>query len=94
MTNVKFKAYFQIQNKVTSCNGSPHIFCTCGVAVRSAADVFMIDRCPDRKPWYFGFPSCIENTLEVTRKQGNEWIYLVNEYKYLFKINSIIFTIF
>ncbi|XP_062569533.1 von Willebrand factor D and EGF domain-containing protein-like [Saccostrea cucullata] len=68
----------EIQSKVTSCNGSPDIYCTCGIAIRSAADVFMIDRCPDRKPWYFGFPSCVENTLKVTKRKGNEWTYWIH----------------
>lgn len=75
---------FQIQHKVTPCNGNPHIYCTCGVAVRSAADVFMIDRCPDRNPWYFGFPSCIENTLHVKKKKGNEWKYWVKKHVWLY----------
>nr|XP_022298866.1 von Willebrand factor D and EGF domain-containing protein-like isoform X2 [Crassostrea virginica] len=61
----------QVQTKLTPCNKltGPGIFCNCGVAIRAAADVFMINRCPGDEQ-YFGFKNCINDALDV-RKQDD-----------------------
>lgn len=52
---------------LTHCNGNDHIYCVCGIAVRAAGDVFVINRCPHLKKKVFEFRSCIDNILDVRK---------------------------
>lgn len=67
----------QVQTELTFCNHGTHIFCVCGIAVRAAGDVFVINRCPHLKRNVFGFRSCIDNILDV--RKIDELNYKVNE---------------
>lgn len=67
---------FQVQTEVTPCNNNPHIFCICGIAVRAAGDVFVINRCPHLERSVFEFRSCVDNVLDV--RKIDEMNYKVN----------------
>lgn len=73
----------QIQMKVTSCNevevdGHRQMNqCACGIAARASSDIYVIDRCPETVPSYFGFKSCVEDILTVMKKANNEHDYEV-----------------
>ncbi|XP_062621129.1 von Willebrand factor D and EGF domain-containing protein-like [Saccostrea cucullata] len=71
-----FGNIMQVQTRLTPCNmvTAPGIFCNCGVAVRAAADVYVIDRCPNDE-YFFGFKNCANNVLDV-RKQ-DEFNYMI-----------------
>nr|XP_022320846.1 uncharacterized protein LOC111123050 [Crassostrea virginica] len=43
-----------------------NIYCVCGIAVRAAGDVFVINRCPGNRNM-FAFRSCMDNILEVKK---------------------------
>lgn len=51
--------------------------CACGIAARSSSDVYIIDRCPETVPSYFGFKSCVEDILNVMKRANNEHDYEV-----------------
>lgn len=65
---------------LTHCNGNNHIFCVCGIAVRAAGDVFVINRCPHLRRNVFEFRSCIDNILDV--RKIDELNYKVYFYKF------------
>lgn len=53
---------------LTPCSsGSTNIFCVCGIAVRAAGDVFVINRCPGVTRNVFAFRSCIDDILDVMK---------------------------
>lgn len=57
----------EVQTELTFCNHGTHIFCVCGIAVRAAGDVFVINRCPHLRRNVFAFRSCIDNILDVRK---------------------------
>lgn len=52
---------------LTPCRSGTNIFCVCGIAVRAAGDVFVINRCPGVKRNVFAFRSCIDDILDVRK---------------------------
>lgn len=66
--------------KVTSCyftNGHMNQ-CVCAIAVRASSDIYVIDKCPETLPSFFGFKSCVEDLLHVVRKISDEHTYEVS----------------
>ena len=66
--------------KVTSCyyaNGHMNQ-CVCAIAVRASSDIYVIDKCPETLPSFFGFKSCVEDLLHVVRKISDEHQYEVS----------------
>ncbi|XP_065937728.1 von Willebrand factor D and EGF domain-containing protein [Magallana gigas] len=74
----------EIQMKVTPCNHVKNKTyehmnqCACGIAARSSSDVYIIDRCPETVPSYFGFKSCVEDILNVMKRANNEHDYEIH----------------
>lgn len=77
--------------KVTPCwydSGKNHMNqCACGIAARASSDVYVIDRCPGTVPFYFGFKSCVEDSLNVMKKVNDEHDYEVIENHFLIHMN-------
>ena len=61
-----FYLFLQVQTKLTPCYHSMDVYCVCGIAVRAAGDVFVINRCSGNRNM-FAFRSCIDNILEVKK---------------------------
>lgn len=67
--------------KVKKC--TTYNYCTCAIAVRASADIYIIDRCDeDPKNWRFDFMSCVEDLLHVVKRMTDENKYKV-EYFFL-----------
>lgn len=66
--------------KVTSCYyHEGHMNqCACAIAVRASSDIYVIDRCPETVPSFFGFKSCVEDLLHVVKKSTDERKYEVS----------------
>lgn len=65
--------------KVTPCyytNGHMNQ-CACAIAVRASSDVYVIDKCPETVPSFFGFKSCVEDLLYVVKRSNDEHQYEV-----------------
>lgn len=79
--NLKLYAYkSQVQTKLTPCNKltGPGIFCNCGIAIRAASDIYVINRCPEDK-LFFGFKHCVDDALDV--KKQDDFNYIVSVIK-------------
>ncbi|XP_078309581.1 von Willebrand factor D and EGF domain-containing protein-like [Crassostrea virginica] len=65
----------QVQIKLTPCNkwSGPGIFCNCGVAIRAAADVYIINRCPGDEQ-FFGFKNCVDDALDVRKHDDFNYV--------------------
>lgn len=63
--------------KVTSCYRNSGNQCACGIVARASSDIYVIDRCPDTHPFYFGFKSCVEDILHVMKKAHDDHDYEV-----------------
>lgn len=67
----------EVQIETTACNrrpGNPKFrpFCVCAVAVRAGADVFVIDRCPNKNT-RISYLSCKENLLDARKETEMEY---------------------
>ena len=67
--------------KVTSCyynKDTAHTNqCACAIAVRASSDIYVIDKCPETVPSFFGFKSCMEDLLDVVKKKTDDHQYEV-----------------
>nr|XP_022298863.1 von Willebrand factor D and EGF domain-containing protein-like isoform X2 [Crassostrea virginica] len=65
----------QVQIKLTPCNkwSGPGIYCNCGVAIRAAADVYIINRCPGDEQ-FFGFKNCVDDALDVRKHDDFNYV--------------------
>lgn len=78
--NLKLYAYkLKVQTKLTPCNKltGTGIFCNCGIAIRAASDIYVINRCPEDK-LFFGFKHCVDDVLDVKKQDDFNYIVSVN----------------
>eukprot|EP00105_Crassostrea_gigas_P023673 XP_011443598.1 PREDICTED: von Willebrand factor D and EGF domain-containing protein [Crassostrea gigas] len=66
----------EVQIETTACNSNRGIrrqpYCVCALAIRAGADVFVIDRCPN-KPIRIKYLSCKENLLDARKETEMEY---------------------
>lgn len=81
--------FLKVQTKLTPCNklAGSGIFCNCGVAIRAASNIYVINRCPNDE--FFGFKNLIDDVLDVRKQDDFNYIVRLDHFILIFFILAL-----